>query len=49
YHLYVISTQVPNVDESIRYGTALVLLFLVLFMNIIAILVRNKFRKRKKW
>lgn len=49
YHLYVISTQVPNVDEKIRYGTALVLLFLVLFMNLIAIIIRYQFRKQKKW
>jgi phosphate transport system permease protein len=49
YHLYVISTQVPNVDEKIRYGTALVLLALVLFVNLTAIIIRYKFRKRKKW
>lgn len=49
YHLYVISTQVPNVDEKIRYGTALVLLALVLFMNLVAILIRYQFRKKKKW
>jgi len=49
YHLYVISTQVPNVDEKVRYGTALVLLFLVLFMNLVAIIIRYNFRKRKKW
>jgi phosphate transport system permease protein len=49
YHLYVISTQVPNVDEKIRYGTALVLLFLVLFMNLVAIIIRYRFRKAKKW
>jgi len=49
YHLYVISTQVPNVDEKIRYGTALVLLALVLFMNLVAIIIRYKFRKKKKW
>ena len=49
YHLYVISTQVPNVDEKIRYGTALVLLTLVLFMNLVAIIIRYKFRKKKKW
>lgn len=49
YHLYVISTQVPNVDEKIRYGTALVLLTLVLVMNLVAIIIRYKFRKRKKW
>lgn len=49
YHLYVISTQVPNVDEKIRYGTALVLLAMVLFMNLMAIIIRSKFRKKKKW
>jgi len=49
YHLYVISTQVPNVDEKIRYGSALVLLVLVLFMNLVAIIIRYQFRKKKKW
>lgn len=49
YHLYVISTQVPNVDERIRYGTALVLLVMVLAVNLIAILIRSHFRKKKKW
>lgn len=49
YHLYVISTQVPNVDEKVRYGTALVLLALVLFMNLVAIIIRTKIRKNKKW
>jgi len=49
YHLYVISTQVPNVDEKIRYGTALVLMALVLFMNLVAIIIRYKIRKNKKW
>ncbi|MFA5271500.1 MAG: phosphate ABC transporter permease PstA [Candidatus Omnitrophota bacterium] len=49
YHLYVISTQVPNVDEKVRYGTAFVLLALVLFMNLVAIVIRYKFRRKKKW
>lgn len=49
YHLYVISTQVPNVDEKIRYGTAFVLLALVLAMNLVAIVIRYKFRMKKKW
>ena len=49
YHLYVISTQVPNVAEKIRYGTALVLLIMVLSMNLLAIIVRSKFRQNKKW
>jgi ABC-type phosphate transport system permease subunit len=40
---------VPNVDEKVRYGTALVLLFLVLVMNLVAIIIRYNFRKKKKW
>ncbi|MBN2145483.1 MAG: phosphate ABC transporter permease PstA [Candidatus Aureabacteria bacterium] len=49
YHLYVISTQVPNVSEQIRYGTALVLIGMVLLMNLAAIIIRYQFRKKKKW
>ncbi len=49
YHLYVLSTQVPNVDAKMRYGTALVLLSIVLIMNLIAILIRSHFRSKKKW
>lgn len=49
YHLYVISTQVPNVDEKIRYGTAFTLLAMVLFMNLVAIIIRYQFRKKKRW
>jgi len=49
YHLYVISTQVPNIKLEIRYGTALVLLMIVLSLNFIAIVVRAHFRKKRKW
>ena len=49
YHLYVLSTQVPNVKNEIRHGTALVLLVLVLSMNLIAIILRWQFRMKKKW
>jgi phosphate transport system permease protein len=49
YHLYVLSTQVPNVDPKIRYGTALVLLAIVMMMNVIAVTIRSHFRKKKKW
>ncbi len=49
YHLYVISTQVPNVKLEIRYGTALVLLMIVLSLNLVAIIMRAQFRKKKKW
>lgn len=49
YHLYVISTQVPNVRLEIRYGTALVLITLVFSMNLVAIIIRSHFRRKKKW
>ena len=49
YHLYVISTQVPGIPEYVRYGTALVLLLLVLLLNLAAIILRYQFRKRKRW
>lgn len=49
YHLYVISTQVPNIEEKARYGTALVLLTMVLSVNLVAIIIRYKLRKKKKW
>ncbi len=49
YHLYVLSTQVPNVSVHVRYGTALVLLAIVLLMNLIAVTIRSYFRGKKKW
>ncbi len=49
YHLYIISTQIPNMPANITYGTALVLLVLVLAMSLAAISMRIYFRKKKKW
>jgi phosphate transport system permease protein len=49
YHLYVISTQVPGMPLGIQYGTALVLLALVLSMNLVATVVRSYFRRRRQW
>jgi phosphate transport system permease protein len=49
YHLYVISTQVPGMPLQIQYGTALVLLALVLSMNLTATLIRSYFRRRRQW
>jgi phosphate transport system permease protein len=47
YHLYIISTQIPGIPENFRYGTALVLVGLVLIMNISATIIRARYRKRK--
>jgi len=49
YHLFVISTQVPEMPIQIQYGTALVLLIFVLTMNIIATVIRSRARARRQW
>jgi phosphate transport system permease protein len=49
YHLYIISTQTPNIAKNVIYGTALVLLMMVLTMSCVAIFARIYFRKRRKW
>ena len=48
-HLYTVSTQVPNIKDSIPYATAVVLLGLVLMVNATAIVVRVWLRNRKRW
>ena len=49
YHLYVIATQVPNMPLSLQYGTALVLLLLVLSLTLIATIIRTTIRRRRQW
>jgi phosphate transport system permease protein len=49
YHLYVIATQVPGMPLSVQYGTALVLLLLVLSMTLTAAAVRTTMRRRRDW
>ena len=49
YHLFVISTQVPGMPLTIQYGTALVLLMLVLSMTLIATIFRTNMRRRREW
>ncbi|TEU10440.1 MAG: phosphate ABC transporter permease PstA [Anaerolineales bacterium] len=49
YHLFVVSTHVPGMPQEIQYGTALVLLALVLSMNVVATTIRGYFRRRREW
>lgn len=46
YHIYALSTQSPNVEETkpILYSTVLVLLGLTFLLNITAILIRKRIR-----
>jgi phosphate transport system permease protein len=49
YHLYVISTQVPNMPARLSFATGLVLITLVFLMNLISIILRAHYRKKKQW
>lgn len=49
YHLYIMSTQVPNAPPHIEWGTALTLLIIVLGMNLVAAVVRSRFRRNRPW
>ncbi len=46
YHLYVLSTEVARADPTLRLGTALVLLTLVLLSNLLAIVLRARMRAK---
>ncbi len=50
YHLYVISTSGTQIEASrpMAYGTALVLVVIVLIVNVLAALLRNYFGKKVK-
>lgn len=49
YHLYIMSTQVPNAPVGIQWGTALTLLIIVLGMNLIASVIRINYRRKRNW
>jgi len=51
YHIYALMTEGthPESQVPIAYGTALVLVLLVLGLNLIAFALRNRFRRSKKW
>ena len=50
YHLYVLSTSGTNIKESLpmAYGTALVLILIILFVNLLANGLRRYFGKKVK-
>jgi len=51
YHLYILATQHPEAQKILpmQYGTALVLLLLVVGLNLAAIILRIRIRKKYKW
>ncbi|MGB9940228.1 phosphate ABC transporter permease PstA [Methanosarcina sp.] len=50
YHLFVLATAGTNIVKTrpIQYGTALVLLLIVLGLNLIAVLIRRHYRNKLK-
>jgi len=50
-HIYYMATQHPNISQvrPLVYGTILVLLGIVLSLNLVAIIIRTRHRRRKKW
>ncbi len=51
YHIYALMTEgtAPKFQVPIAYGTAFVLLILVLSINLVAIIIRYRIRSKKKW
>ncbi|MCX5857614.1 MAG: phosphate ABC transporter permease PstA [Deltaproteobacteria bacterium] len=51
YHIYVLATAGTNIEMTrpLQYGTALVLIALVLGIDLIAIVIRSSMRRRKRW
>jgi ABC-type phosphate transport system, permease component len=47
-HIYVLATSGTNIEKTLplQYGTALVLLLLVLGMNLVAIIIRDRMQRR---
>lgn len=48
YHIYVLATAGTNIEATrhLQYGTALVLIVLIFGMNLAAIIIRSKMRKK---
>lgn len=51
YHLYIMATQHHAIQQvrPLAYGTALVLILLVLGINMTAIVLRYRFRRKRRW
>ena len=51
YHIYALMTEGTHADAQvpIAYGTALVLIMLVLGLDVVAIIIRTRARKKKAW
>ena len=49
YHLHVVAEKISGMPEAMKFGTAAVLIALILIINSISITLRVWLRSRKKW
>jgi len=49
YHLYVLAAEGFAIPERVQWGTAFTLLLIVLGMNLIATVIRGRFRRARTW
>jgi phosphate transport system permease protein len=51
YHVYVLATAGTHIEQTrpLQYGTVLVLIVLVLGLNLVAIVLRARMRRKKRW
>lgn len=51
YHIYVLATAGTNIEltRPLQFGTAMVLVALVLGIDLIAIMIRSAIRRKKRW
>jgi phosphate transport system permease protein len=49
YHLYVLTSEGYDVCPKMQWGTALTLLMLVLGLNLVAAVIRGRFRRSRTW
>ena len=51
YHLYIMATQHHAIEQvrPLAYGTALVLIAFVLGMNMTAVIIRYRLRRKRRW
>jgi phosphate transport system permease protein len=51
YHVYVLATAGTHIEQTrpLQYGTVLVLIALVFGLNLVAIIIRTRMRRKKRW
>jgi phosphate transport system permease protein len=51
YHIYVVSSKIPQNEytERVQYGAAFVFLILVMLIALTSIVLREKQRRRLSW